>query len=168
MWQGVQWKYWIAVFKVKVTAEVQTFNECLSGWYLNHWTFSVVYWQYQRLAVSRHTTGGMFVMQGSKHSFDWFKTLMTFMLVRFEHIAHCTTACLHLPPTTHHPFYWPALSFQVLPCLLGDEHTCCLLHWSHALLVMIWLSCLYQIYLSESLGQSCFAHSKCLSFFTSW
>ena len=38
----VLWKYWIAVFKVRVTVEVQNFTECLSSCsfnFLYHWSF---------------------------------------------------------------------------------------------------------------------------------
>ena len=43
--QNVWWEYWIAVFKVKVTAKVQIVMECLSCRYLlNRWTFCDQTW----------------------------------------------------------------------------------------------------------------------------
>ena len=43
--QSVLWRYWIVMFKVKVTAKVQNVDGCLSRWYLlNHWTFYSQTW----------------------------------------------------------------------------------------------------------------------------
>ena len=40
---SVLWKYWIAVFKVKVTAKVQTFSECLpEDTFWTTWPFAVI------------------------------------------------------------------------------------------------------------------------------